>query len=295
MSDALECTVIVPTYKRPALLRLTLDSLSRQTVPARRFEVVVVDDEQSDGTRATVDDFGRRFNTRYLSLPDEGFWVSRARNAGIRAAAGKVCVFVDSGVILHSGCLAAHLRCHAEAAQPVAAIGYVYAYNTDGRDAEQILAAFDFDDPDATIEGFRQAGRWPDVREGFYARYTDDFADLPAPWLVYWTVNASARTAQLREIGMFDEAFRTWGGEDLDLGYRLCRAGARITLCREATALHLPHAKSFDDNMRSVATNYRYMESKYGGPVFELLATAPPEKFFELNAILLGRRPAVAP
>ncbi|TDB74356.1 glycosyltransferase family 2 protein, partial [Micromonospora sp. KC723] len=50
MSDAPRCTVVVSTYNRSALLRHTLDSLTRQRMPADQFEVIVVDDGSSDDT-----------------------------------------------------------------------------------------------------------------------------------------------------------------------------------------------------------------------------------------------------
>jgi glycosyltransferase involved in cell wall biosynthesis len=285
MSPALDCTVVIPTYNRAPLLRETLRSLTRQDLGPERFQVVVVDDGSTDDTPEVVDSFQDRLNVEYHPLPDVGYTVCRARNVGIRNAAADVCVFIDTGVVLHSGCLAAHVACHS-GERPAAVIGYVYAYTVDGRGAEKIRAAIDTDDPDGTIARFRRTGGFPDVREEFYARYTDDFADLPAPWLVYWTVNASAPTGLLREIGMFDEALRSWGGEDLDLGFRLRRAGARVTLSRQAAAVNIPHDKSFVANMRSVAANYRYLARKYDDPAMRLLATLPPEKFFRLNDIL---------
>lgn len=34
---------------------------------------------------------------------------------------------------------------------------------------------------------------------------------------MFWACNVSARTAQVRAVGGFDEAFRSWGGEDRGL------------------------------------------------------------------------------
>jgi glycosyltransferase involved in cell wall biosynthesis len=289
MTNQPECTVIVPTYNREQLLRHTLRSLARQRLPQDQFEVIVVDDGSTDGTPDVVDSFRERLDLRYLRLEHEGFWVARARNQGIAHARGEVCVFVDSGVLMQSGSLAAHVASHRTSADPVAVCGYVYCYDVRGDDSDLINGTLDFADPDATIRMLMADGRWPDVREEFYARYTDEIDLLPAPWLVYWTVNCSARTRQLRSVGMFDEAFRSWGAEDLDLGYRLHRDGARVILNRRASALHMPHRKDFDANVRSAAGNYRYMAKKYGTPIVELLAATPPEQFVELNNIIRDR------
>ncbi|GAA3126491.1 glycosyltransferase family 2 protein [Streptosporangium carneum] len=288
MGNSLSCSVIVPTYNRRELLRHTLVSLTMQSLPRERFEVLVVDDGSSDGTPAVVEEFRDVLNLRYFYQADDGFQVSKARNVAISRAEAPVCVFVDTGVLLHSGCLAAHLDSHESAPGPVAVIGYIYGFDPVRTDSEPVRRAVDPSSPDATVEVMRANG-WLDVREHFYARYTDAFGDEPAPWLVYWTGNASARTEQLRAVGMFDEAFRQWGGEDVDLGFRLHLAGARIVLNREAKSVHVPHETSFDDNMESSSTNLRYMAEKYGTPIVGLFAETPPEQVFDLNTVIRAR------
>lgn len=290
MAESLQCSVIIPTYNRVRLLRHTLESLVRQTLPADRFEVLVVDDGSSDSTADLVREYQDVLNLRYFFQEDEGWRVAKARNVGIANARAGVCVFLDSGVLAHSGCLAAHVQSHAFATRPVAVIGYVYCFNVDNEDARLINEAIDLDDPDGTIATLRDNGQWFDVREFFYDKYTDDFHDrVPAPWLPYWTCNASANTAQLRAVGMFDEAFRSWGAEDVDLAYRLFLDGARITLDRAAAAIHAPHDKSFAENMRDAAANHRHMAAKYGTPIMRLLVEDPPILFFDMNDVIVER------
>ncbi len=287
MSTPPACTVVVPTYNRTDLLRLTLDSLCRQRLPTgERFEVVVSDDGSTDGTEELVTGYRDRLDVRYFFQEDEGYRVARARNAGIAHARAAVCVFVDSGVILRSGALAAHLTAHRETSVPTAVVGYVLCFNEGNEDGEEILEALDLADPDASFAAFTAQHRWPDIREDYYERYGEDLDALTAPWLMWWTCNASAGTALLREVGGFDEAYRSWGAEDVDLGYRLRTAGARFVLRRDATALHVPHPKSYEDNMRSAAHNYRYFAAKYDTPVAHLV---PDNHFHEIEDILRSR------
>ncbi|WP_214105151.1 glycosyltransferase [Acrocarpospora catenulata] len=280
---SLDCSVVIPTYNREELLRHTLDSLAGQELPADRFEVLIGDDGSSDGTREMVDTFRDRLNLRYFYQEDLGHRAAQARNLGLSQARGEITVLMDSGVLGHSRLLTAHLASHAAADAPLAVCGYVYCFNLDNEDAILINQAIDVADPDGTIAKLRSAGMYLDVREIFYGKYGDDFADLPAPWLNYWTCNVSARTEQLHRVGMFDEQFRRWGGEDLDLGYRLHRDGARFVLNREAAAIHVPHPKSFDGNNDQAAENYKYMFRKYGTPVIGLLPRIGELNFFELN------------
>lgn len=61
----------------------------------RRFEVVVVDDASEDGSVETI----ATFPCRLVRLPRHG-GVSRARNAGARAASGELLFFIDADCLL---------------------------------------------------------------------------------------------------------------------------------------------------------------------------------------------------
>jgi glycosyltransferase involved in cell wall biosynthesis len=294
-----KCSVIIPTYNRAALLGHTLQSLTMQTLPSDEFEVLVVDDGSSDKTTDMVESFSDSLSLRYFFQEDEGWRVAKARNVGMTNAMTDLCVFIDSGILLHSGCLAAHVASHTADTGLAAVCGYVYGFNVDNEDAEAIASAIDFGDPDSSIERMSAQTKWLDIREEFYVRYGDDFSYLPAPWIVFWACNVSVGTKLLRSVGGFDEAFRSWGGEDLDLGYRLYNSGARFMLNRQASAIHCPHRKSFAANNSAAMENYRYMAAKYGTPIVELLTHFPettlPEDMtdivtpFNMNDIIIER------
>jgi glycosyltransferase involved in cell wall biosynthesis len=287
MRDRPACSVIIPTYNRMRLLARTLDSMTRQDVGTDQFEVIVVDDGSSDATAEVAARYREWLNLHYFFQPDEGFRAAAARNVGIAQANAEVCVFIDSGVLLHSRGLSAYLKSHADVG-PTAVIGYVYCFNHSNEDASQMLATLDFDDVDGTIHTLRRQGRWLDSREEFYLQYGEILCDLPAPWLVYWTCNVSAATAQLRSVGGFDEAFRTWGGEDVDLGYRLHHGGTRFVLNREASAIHYPHDKDHQVNEQIQLANLRYIAKKYDTPITRLLAAEPPIEHFAINDYIRG-------
>jgi hypothetical protein len=60
-------------------------------------------------------------------------------------------------------------------------------------------------------------------------------------------------------------------------------------LNRDAAAIHVPHEKSFDRNMRDAAANTRYLAAKYGTPVIQLLTEEPGIPFFEMNDVIVAR------
>jgi glucosyl-dolichyl phosphate glucuronosyltransferase len=89
-------SVIVATWNRAELLARCLRALAAQTLPADQFEVLVVDNNSSDDTRAVVEASGPP--VRYLFEARQG--VSAARNTGLRAAAAPVVAFTDDDVVV---------------------------------------------------------------------------------------------------------------------------------------------------------------------------------------------------
>lgn len=296
MEDMLKCSVVIPSYNRVNLLRYSLESLTKQRLHRDQFEVIVVDDGSSDGTADMVNGYRERLNLRYFFRPDEGYTASKARNVGIANARADICVLIDSGVLLHSGCLEAHVGSHYPDPLPIAVCGYTYGYHVNDYDNRALIREINTEDPDATIHAMAEKGIHLDLREHFYKKYTDHFNHLPAPWVIFWTSNVSVRTSQLRAVGGFDEAFLCWGGEDMDLGYRLHRDGAKFMVNRQASAIHYPHEKDFHALQRGAMENYRHMVRKYGRtPIISLILELPNVDPFNMNDVIRERKlPACA-
>jgi glycosyltransferase involved in cell wall biosynthesis len=103
-----DATVLIATYNRARLLDETLQSIRHLRVaPARQWDVIVVDNNSKDNTRAIVERHARDFpvRLRYLFEPQQGR--SSALNAGIAAAQGAVLAFTDDDVIVSEGWLEA--------------------------------------------------------------------------------------------------------------------------------------------------------------------------------------------
>ena len=283
------CSVIVPTYNRSQLLAHTLESLCNQTLPAPMFEVLVIDDGSSDDTAEVVETFSGRLQIKYWFQEDRGYRVAAARNIGIKQAQAAICVFVDSGVLVVADFLHQHISSHLM--NPDAAVtGYVFGFNEDNEDAVAIRSMIDVDDVDQSVASMRQAGHHLDIRESFYQRYGEQLSILPAPWVMYWTCNVSARKDRLLDAGLFDEHFTSWGAEDIDLAYRLFQGGSQFVLNRQAAAIHYPHDKSYESNMASAAGNYQYFARKYNNPICDLV---PDHHFDDINDIILEKKLSV--
>jgi glycosyltransferase involved in cell wall biosynthesis len=101
-----DATILIATYNRATLLGETLDSIRRLRVrPGRQWEVLVVDNNSTDDTRAVVERHGAGFPVplRYLFEARQGR--SSALNAGIAASDGEVIAMTDDDVIVDEGWL----------------------------------------------------------------------------------------------------------------------------------------------------------------------------------------------
>ena len=96
-------SVVIPTCRRPELLRRCLDALLVQRYRHDAFEIVVVDDARSAETRMWVEllamDHPRGPAIRYLQTPPGPHGPAAARNAGWRNAHGPVIAFTDDDTI----------------------------------------------------------------------------------------------------------------------------------------------------------------------------------------------------
>lgn len=86
-------SIIVPVYNREKYIEKCLQSLATQGVA--NLEIIVVDNNSTDGTAKIVKKFARQHEcVQYYSCKKQG--VSAARNYGIEKATGEYISFVDS-------------------------------------------------------------------------------------------------------------------------------------------------------------------------------------------------------
>ncbi len=84
-------TVIIPTYNSSGTLRLTLETVLRQTF--EDFEVWIIGDGCTDESRQAVASFGdSRFH--WLNLPENSGGPSRPRNEGLKNAKGRYIAYL---------------------------------------------------------------------------------------------------------------------------------------------------------------------------------------------------------
>jgi glycosyltransferase involved in cell wall biosynthesis len=198
-------SVIVPVFngrlQLPRCLNALLDSAYSD------FEVIVVDDCSADNTRQIVE----RYGARYLRTP-WNMGPGGARNIGVRHARGEIVVFVDADVVV--------------------------APETLG----QIAAEFE-QQPDlsAVFGSYDEAPAWPDFLSQYknlMHHYVHQMADERAA--TFWAGCGAVRKNDFEEFGGFDtQRYPHPSIEDIDLGFRMARAGRIIKLSKQIQVKHL--------------------------------------------------------
>lgn len=215
------CSVIIPTHNRRDALERTLNGMLDQSVGREAYEVIVVDDGSRDDTPQFMAALaGRTPNLTYLRH-DRNRGRAATRNEGIRAARGEIVILLDDDNVPVHGFVEAHRRRHEErTGERLVVMGNV-------RFAPEVVEGSNFARfLQSRYLGVRSAGQ----RAGL------DYQNLPARCL--GTGNCSVGRALLLSVGMLDERFRFYGGEDEYLGHCLTSAGARIVFEEGARSLH---------------------------------------------------------
>ncbi|HEU5346670.1 MAG TPA: glycosyltransferase [Ktedonobacterales bacterium] len=206
--STMRVSVVVPTYRRPALLERCLTALLAQRFEPSEYEIIVADDGASPevvalmrrlAERARATSPGKVPALRYLPVTGTAHGPAAARNAGWRRATGAIIAFTDDDCIPAPGWLragAAALRAGA-----------------DGASGKLVIPCRD--NP---------------------TDYERNAALLAKAEFV--TANCFYRRDALVSVNGFDERFpRAWR-EDSDLAFSLLERGARLVHAPAAVVAH---------------------------------------------------------
>lgn len=193
-------TVQLCTYNRRALLERVLDALFAQDMDTADYEIVLVDDGSTDGTYEDV--IAKLAPACALTVVRQrNAGLAAGRNAGIARARGELIMFMDDDVLATPGLMSAHVRCHRANARAICRGGVINVTSFDAL-------------PPATYSWRNYSGAY------------------------FWTTNVSVPLGLLKEAGGFDERFREYGWEDLDVGLRLRQLGVPSILAKDALVYH---------------------------------------------------------
>ncbi|PAW65470.1 MAG: cell wall biosynthesis glycosyltransferase [Opitutia bacterium Tous-C1TDCM] len=88
-------SVVVPIYNEAATVRTALDAILAKAVPGWRLEIILVESNSNDGTRAIVQSYASHPRVK-LILEDRARGKGHAVRAGFKAATGDVILIQDA-------------------------------------------------------------------------------------------------------------------------------------------------------------------------------------------------------
>ncbi len=236
-------SVIIPYYQTPTgpyyqksaeTLVRTLATLEGQTYPRELFEVIIVDDGSepplarppSTSLEVKVIRRERRVVGRTLMRSTHG----QAMNTGARAAAYDILLFLDSGMLVEAGWMAAHARWH-HAVSDALTVGIRAYVDVNGMDAETIRRR-----PGSLKELLSGRPMDPPLYEGYMTKTNDLTSRADDPFQVVVGGNLGVCKGFYWSMGGCDESFTYWGLEDIELGYRAYTRGGLLVPVRDSLA-----------------------------------------------------------
>lgn len=221
MPAAVDVSVVVATRNRAAFLPAAIQSLVAQT-SAARFEVVVVDNASEDTTPEVISALVQS-DPRIRTIAEPVVGLSHAKNAGIRAARGRLILFTDDDVVVEDGWIAAYTEFFSRPRRDAVVAG-----------GPVLPVPLDLSEWPPWVGGSARA----DLPSLFYGD-----AERPlraSEWL--WGANMAALKDVLASLGGFRAGLgrgaRAATFEDVDLVDRLRETGGQAWYCPHAPVQH---------------------------------------------------------
>lgn len=208
-------SVIIPTYNRVEILKLCLERLTAQQ--GVEFEVIVVDDGSTDETENMTGEIPGGI-VRYIR--QEHLQQGVARNRGAAEAKGDILVFIGDDILVQPGFLKTHYEAHQRmSAENVAVLGFTTW--------DPLIEINDY-------MRFLESSGW----QFGYGFLRPGFVERTDRYKFFYTSNVSMKKSFF-EKEKFNESFRGYGWEDIELGYRLVKNhGMRLFYEPAARAFH---------------------------------------------------------
>jgi GT2 family glycosyltransferase/SAM-dependent methyltransferase/glycosyltransferase involved in cell wall biosynthesis len=212
-SGGAELSVVLPTFNRSETLRVCLAALAFQSLPAERWEAVVVNDGSTDETETLCKEMLLPFQLTYVCQTNQG--AGAARRAGVENAKGELLLLCNDDTIASSNLLVEHLSSHRDHShEKIAVLGeFRYPTTVRGRALTLFVNASAFFFPQSALK----PGQFYD--QAYFV-----------------TCNLSVRRDAVLAAGNFDASFRV--AEDTELGTRMAAQGLRVIYQPAAVAWH---------------------------------------------------------
>lgn len=272
-------SIIIPTYNKSEFLNLTLAGFTTQT--SKDFDIVVVDDGSMDNTKKVVDSYRDKLDIFYIYQENKGRSV--ARNTGLKNTNANNIIFCDDDRIPNKSFIEAH---QTNRSQNLVTVGIkekiLVRYNPkliwkeksltvltnlikiSGKDFlnEDFFTEKDLINDFENIVNAYGVGLTTDNYQNVADEYGSNLEGFHFPWAIGTTANMSFIRHNIDDF-LFDENYSSWGMEDTDFSYTLCKRGYRFKFINEAINYHQHHPSNFYLEKDSLNKNVRYFCQKH--------------------------------
>lgn len=246
-SDSFECSIIIPVFNQIELTKQCLTHLVEVTTEIS-YEVVIVDNNSSDGTREFLESLGGDVQ---IIRNDSNLGFAKACNQGARTAKGKYLVFLNNDTIPQEGWLRPLVE-EADTNADVAVVGSKLLY------------------PNNTIQHagvvFCRRGLVP------YHIFSGSAGNLPAAnrRRELQAVTAACMLVKrdsFNKFEGFDEGFVN-GFEDVDFCLKVRRSGEKIVYQPQSVLYHLEHQTAGRKDIKCEGDNFSRLMERWEDKIY---------------------------
>lgn len=203
--NSLHVSVVIPVYNGAKTLAGCLESALKQNY--NDYELIVADNNSTDGTKKIIKDFGNKDKrVKYVFEPERGR--GSARNAGVKKASGEIIVMTDSDCIVPESWIK-------EITEPI-------------RSGKTEIVQGNEDD---LIGNY-----WTKMQQEFNRKFLKSHAHGNCYIDHVDTKNFAIKKEVLRSVGLFNESLKNF--EDFELNIRLRKRGEKIYFLESSKVKH---------------------------------------------------------
>jgi glycosyltransferase involved in cell wall biosynthesis len=221
-----QASVIICSYNHLKYLKISLPAILAQSIGIDNYEVIVVNDCSTDGTKDYLKGIGSFIGPFEIIHNEINMGLSKSRNIGIRASKSEILIFLDDDNVAENSLVKNYIEAHKV-------------------------------HDNAIIQGNQIFPEW--ILRNNFAKYWSqsvvpgntriDFNNIPVKNI--GPGNISIMKSKLMSVGGFNEEFRFWGLEDGEIAYRLCKIeNMRIVYFKEAITTHIDESFTLDVYLR---------------------------------------------
>lgn len=294
-------SIIIPTFNKASRLKVCLYFLSKIRTDYK-MEIIIVDDGSNDDTdniiREQINSFDKKCNIKIIKIINSGR--AYARNIGVMNATYDILLFLDDDMIINKQIIESHIKLHNNSKMVVRGkilhLPYMKAFidpcilpNCNMK-LKEIYANMAIDFNRNIDKNYLLFNKYSKESKFEKLVHRCVLNDNYFKWLCFSGANTSMKKELFYSVGGFDCNFqKTWGCEDIELGYRLnMKSTVKFVYDASNISFHLDHFRP--NYLEEHKINMEYFLNKYGDKRLEYLSMYFQELINEKQLYEVGKK-----